>query len=75
MRGLVGLCTDALQREGLDEDPGFTATAREFAEAMVAKGIVALTPERQWDIPIPSMATWLAAAPERTEGHRKPQQQ
>lgn len=75
MRGLVGLCTDALQRERLDEDPGFAATAREFAEAMVAKGIVALTPERQWDIPIPSMATWLAAAPERTEGPRKPLQQ
>lgn len=61
MRGLVAVCEDMLRAEKLNEDAGFAANARQFAEAMVAKGIVALTAEGQWHIPIPSMATWLGA--------------
>ena len=56
---LTKICRAEAQRLGLDEDPDFEVSPREFAAAMVEKGVLAFAPDRRYDVAIPSMARWL----------------
>ena len=58
---LTKLCRRELEREGLDDDPDFEPTPREFAAALLERGVLSLTPDDRYDVAIPSMARWLAS--------------
>ena len=56
---LTKICRSEAERLGLDVDPDFEVAPREFAAAMVEKGVLAFAPDRRYDVAIPSMARWL----------------
>lgn len=58
---LTKLCRRELERQGLDDDPDFEPTPREFAAALLERGVLSLTPDDRYDVAIPSMARWLAS--------------
>ena len=55
---LTKLCRDEIGRQGLDNDPDFEVTPKEFAATLVERGVLSLT-SRRHDVAIPSMAQWL----------------
>ena len=56
---LTNLCRHAIRRLQLDKDQDFSAEPLDFVRQMVEKGVLSLTPERRYVVPIPSMLTWL----------------
>ena len=43
------------------DNPNFGATSGEFADALVERGVLAFTPDRRYDVAIPSMCRWLGS--------------
>ena len=56
---LARICRSEIEQNGLNDDPDFGTTPREFAAKLIEKGVLAFTPDGRLDVPIPSMATWL----------------
>lgn len=56
---LTKVCRNELERQGLNNDPDFEVTPKEFAASLVERGVLSLTPGRRYDVAIPSMAQWL----------------
>ena len=61
MYDLEGLCEEVILRMDLDKDRRFRASPDEFADALVERGIVAISPGGWYDVAIPSMLDWLAS--------------
>ena len=59
---LADLCADEIERSGLADNPNFGATSGEFADALVEQGVLAFTPDRHYDVAIPSMGRWLGCS-------------
>ena len=53
---LTKLCRNEIERLGLDNNPDFEVTPKEFATALVERGVLSFTSDRRCDVAIPSMA-------------------
>ena len=62
MYDLEGLCEEVISGMGLDTDHRFRASPEEFANALVERGVLAISPGGWYDIAIPSMLDWLTSA-------------
>ena len=56
---LTKLCRNEIERQGLDNDPDFEATPKEFSTTLVERGVLSFTSDRRYDVAIPSMGQWL----------------
>ena len=63
MYDLEGLCEEAIVRLGLDRDRRFRTSPADFANALVERGVLAISPDGWYDIAIPSMSEWLETLP------------
>lgn len=61
MYDLEGLCEEVISRMELDKDRRFRASPEEFADALVERGVVAISPGGWYDVAIPSMLDWLTS--------------
>ena len=58
---LIGLCENALV-DSQGDYPGIkNATGREFADALIERGVLSSCSDERYEVTIPSMAEWLAA--------------
>ena len=59
MYDLEGLCEEVISRMELDKDRRFRASPEEFADALVERGVAAISPGGWYDVAVPSMLDWL----------------
>ena len=67
MYDLEGLCEDVISHMGLDKDRRFRASPEEFADALIERGVVSISPDGWYDVAIPSMFDWLTSASARLD--------
>ena len=63
---ITKLCRNEVQRQGLENDPDFEVTPKKFATTLIERGVLCVTPDRRYDVAIPSMSQWL----EESSGYR-----
>ena len=57
---LIGLCENALAASQGDYPGIKTATGKEFADALIERGVLSSCSDERYEVAIPSMAEWLA---------------